>query len=224
MKNENFEYSEYINSIHRYGRIGLTIALLMLLAAPFAFSLITDAEIQWNGFLKASIAVLIIYIPSSVVEYLIYVPLLGPGASYLAFITGNITNLKLPCAFNARDIAKAEVGTKENEIISTLSVATSSLVTMVVIFIGVLLLIPLTPLLNNPVIKPAFDNVLPALFGALGMQYYIKSLKLSVLPLLLMSVLCILIPSLIAQTSTMIIVIGAFSIALSYLMYRKNWL
>ena len=87
-----------------------------------------------------------------------------------------------------------------------------------------MLLIPLTPLLNNPVIKPAFDNVLPALFGALGMQYYMKSLKLSVLPLLLMSVLCILIPSLIAQTSTMIIVIGAFSIALSYLMYRKNWL
>ena len=136
----------------------------------------------------------------------------------------NLTNLKIPCAFNAREIAGAEAGTPENEIISTLSVATSALVTMVVIFIGVLLLIPLTPLLNNPVIKPAFDNVLPALFGALGMQYYIKSLKLSVLPLLLMSVLCILIPSLIAQTSTMIIVIGAFSIALSYLMYRKNWL
>lgn len=221
---EDFDFEEYNNSIHRDGRILMTIALALLIVVPFIIALITGAHINWKDFWPALIKVLIIYVPSSAAEFLIYVPLLGAGACYLAFITGNLTNLKIPCAFNAREIAGAEAGTPENEIISTLSVATSALVTMVVIFIGVLLLIPLTPLLNNPVIKPAFDNVLPALFGALGMQYYMKSLKLSVLPLLLMSVLCILIPSLIAQTSTMIIVIGAFSIALSYLMYRKNWL
>ena len=221
---EDFDFEEYNNSIHRDGRILMTIALALLIAVPFIIALITGAHINWKDFWPALIKVLIIYVPSSAAEFLIYVPLLGAGACYIAFITGNLTNLKIPCAFNAREIAGAEAGTPENEIISTLSVATSALVTMVVIFIGVLLLIPLTPLLNNPVIKPAFDNVLPALFGALGMQYYMKSLKLSVLPLLLMSVLCILIPSLIAQTSTMIIVIGAFSIALSYLMYRKNWL
>ena len=221
---EDFDFEEYNNSIHRDGRILMTIALALLIAVPFIIALITGAHINWKDFWPALIKVLIIYVPSSAAEFLIYVPLLGACACYLAFITGNLTNLKIPCAFNAREIAGAEAGTPENEIISTLSVATSALVTMVVIFIGVLLLIPLTPLLNNPVIKPAFDNVLPALFGALGMQYYMKSLKLSVLPLLLMSVLCILIPSLIAQTSTMIIVIGAFSIALSYLMYRKNWL
>ena len=209
---ENFEYSDYINSIHRFGRVGLTIALLMLLAVPFVFSMLTGAEIQWNGFIKASIAVLIIYIPSCVVEYLIYVPLLGPGASYLAFITGNITNLKLPCAFNARDIAHAEVGTKENEIISTLSVATSSLVTMVVIFIGVLLLIPLTPILSNPVLKPAFDNVIP------------KSLKLTAIPLLFMTLLCVVIPSLVNSTSFMIIACGAIAIAAGFIFYRKGWI
>lgn len=224
MKKEGFEYQDYISRIHRYGRIGLSIALLMLLAAPFAFSAITGARIQWNGFLKASIAVLIIYIPSSVVEYLIYVPLLGPGASYLAFITGNITNLKLPCAFNARDIADAEVGTKENEIISTLSVATSSLVTMVVIFIGVLMLIPLTPILSNPTLKPAFDNVIPALFGALGYQYFRKSIRLTVIPLLFMTLLCMIIPSLVDSTSFMIIACGAIAIAAGFIFYRKGWI
>ena len=221
---EDFDFTEYKNSIHRSGRILMTIALILLISVPFAIARITGAEINWEDFWPALIKVLVIYVPSSAAEFLIYVPLLGAGACYLAFITGNLTNLKIPCAFNAREIAGAEAGTPENEIISTLSVATSALVTMVVIFIGVLLLIPLTPLLNNPMIKPAFDNVLPALFGALGMQYYMKSLKLSILPLFLMSVLCILIPSLIAETSTMIIVIGAFSIALSYVMYKKNWL
>ena len=79
------------------------------------------------------------------VEYLIYVPMLGSGASYLSFITGNLSNLKIPCAINARDLANAKVGTPENEVISTLSVATSSLVTVVVLALGVALLVPCSP-------------------------------------------------------------------------------
>lgn len=46
------------------------------------------------------------------VEYLIYVPMLGSGASYLSFITGNLSNLKIPCAVNARDLAHTKVGTR----------------------------------------------------------------------------------------------------------------
>ena len=219
MEKEVFDYSKYTDSVRR---IGLSIGAVMLLSAPFLFAYFLDAEIEWNGFLSAIWSVLIVYVPSCIVEYLIYVPLLGPGASYLSFITGNITNLKLPCAANAREIAQAEVGSKENEIISTLSVATSSLVTMVVIFIGVLLLIPLTPVLENPVLRPAFDNVLPALFGALGYQYFRKSLRLTVLPLSFMTLICIIVPSLMNQTSIMIIACGALSIGLSWILWKKH--
>ena len=224
IKEGTFSYEDYTASIHKSGRIGLSIALVMLLAAPFIVSLVTGASIQWDGFAKASIAVCIIYIPSCIVEYLIYVPLLGPGASYLAFITGNITNLKLPCAFNARETAGAEVGSKENEIVSTLSVATSSLVTMLVIFIGVLALIPLTPLLENPVLKPAFDNVIPALFGALGFQYFRKSLKLTAIPLVFMTALCVAVPSMTGSTSFLIIACGALAIGAGYVFFRKGWI
>lgn len=221
---EEFDFEKYNDGIHRTGRIGLLIGLIMLLGAPFAFAFFTGAHIDWQAFSKAIIPVLIVYIPSCIVEFLIYVPLLGPGGSYLAFITGNITNLKLPCAFSSRDIAKTEVGTPENEIISTLSIATSSLVTMLVIFIGVLLLIPLTPVLQSPVLKPAFDNVLPALFGALGYQYFRKSLKITIFPLSFMTLLCIVVPSMISSTSFLLIACGGLAIALAYLFYRKNWL
>ena len=224
MKNENFNADEYNRSIHILGRVGLSIIVVLLLLTPFIFASLSNAKIEWGPFAKAIIPVLLVYIPSCVVEFLIYVPLLGPGASYLAFITGNITNLKLPCAFSSRDIAKAEVGTKENEIISTLAVATSSLVTMLVIFIGVLLLIPLTPLLQNPTLKPAFDNVLPALFGALGFQYFKKSLKITVFPLSFMVLLCLIVPSMINSTSFLLIACGAIAIGLSYIFYKKNLL
>ena len=213
IKEGTFSYEDYTASIHKSGRIGLSIALVMLLAAPFVFSLVTGASIQWDGFAKASIAVC-----------RIYVPLVGGGASFVAFNSVNITNLKRPCAFNARETAGAEVGSKENEIVSTLSVATSSLVTMLVIFIGVLALIPLTPLLENPVLKPAFDNVIPALFGALGFQYFRKSLKLTAIPLVFMTALCVAVPSMTGSTSFLIIACGALAIGAGYVFFRKGWI
>lgn len=150
--------------------------------------------------------------------------ILGAGASYLSFITGNIINMKLPCAYNSREIAGTEAGTPEDGIITTLSVAVSSLVTMLVIFIGVMLLIPLTPILQNPTLKPAFDNLLPALFGALASQYFTKSWKITAIPLILMTVLCIAIPSLVKQTTIMMILVGAMAIGIAFLLYKKGML
>ena len=91
----------------------------------------------------------LVWTVSSVVEFLIYTPMLGAGGGYLAFITGNLINMKIPCAVNARDIVGAKTGTPENEIISTLSIATSSLVTILVLALGVLLLTPLQPILQS---------------------------------------------------------------------------
>ena len=95
---------------------------------------------------------------------------------------------------------------------------------MVVIFIGVMLLIPLTPILQNPTLKPAFDNLLPALFGALAAQYFTKSWKITAVPLLLMTVLCIAVPSLVKQTTVMMILIGAMAIGIAFLLYKKGML
>ena len=164
----------------------------------------------------------IIYIPVGIVEFLVYTPMLGAGGSYLAFITGNVTNMKIPCAMNARDLAKTKVGTPENEIISTLSVATSAIVTTLVIVAGVVLMIPLRPVLENPVLVPAFDNVVPALFGALGLKYFSKSPKIAAVPVLFMTLLCVLAPSMISQTSILIIPSGALALAIGYVLFKKG--
>lgn len=221
---DKFDYTEFEKSVHRSGIIMNSIGLGLLFAVPFIFSAVLKTTINWSGWSKGLLRVGVTYLPICIVEFLIYVPILGAGASYLSFITGNIINMKLPCAYSAREIAGTSAGTKEDSVITTLSVATSSLVTMLVIFIGVLLLIPLTPILQNPTLKPAFDNLLPALFGALGCQYFSKSWKLTAVPVLFMTLLCIFIPSLISQTTVMMIVIGALSIAISFFMYRKGML
>ena len=212
----------YNAGVHREGRIWLLVNLIVLLAVPFMMGAVLHAMPDMNGFLKGFFNVAIIYYPTSLVEYLIYVPMLGPGASYLSFITGNLSNLKIPCAVNAREMADARVGTPENEIISTLSVATSSLVTVVVLALGVLLLVPLQPVLMNPVLTPAFDNVVPALFGALGLKYFLKGKKFAAIPLVLSCAVCILVPSMIGQTSVLLIIIGALTIGVSFVFYKKG--
>ena len=215
-------FERYNAGIHREGRLWLLVNLIVLLAVPFAMGMVLHAMPDMNSFIRGFFNVAIIYYPTSLVEYLIYVPMLGSGASYLSFITGNLSNLKIPCAVNAREMADARVGTPENEIISTLSVATSSLVTVVVLALGVLLLVPLQPVLSNPVLTPAFDNVVPALFGALGLKYFLKGKKFAAIPLVLSSLVCILMPSMIRQTSVLLIIIGALTIGVSFIFYKKG--
>ncbi len=215
---------EYNNELHRLGRLTLIVGVIILVAVPFAFGMISGVSPDMQGFLKGFINVAVIYYPVAIVEFLVYAPMLGVGGSYLAFITGNVTNMKIPCAMTARDIAKTEVGTPENEIVSTISVATSGIVTTLVIVVGVVLMVPLQPVLQSEVLAPAFDNVVPALFGALALQYFRKSLKLAIIPLVLMCVLNILIPSLISQTSVMMLVCGAFALGLGFVMFKKGML
>ena len=171
---------------------------------------------------RGFVSVGLVWTVSSVVEFLVYTPMLGAGGSYLAFITGNLINMKIPCAMNAKELVNAKSGTAENEVISTLSIATSSLVTILVLALGVLLLIPLQPVLQSPVLQPAFSNVVPALFGAMAYKYYRKDPLLALIPLSFMVILFTLVPSLTSSTSFMIIPSGALAIGLSYLKYRRE--
>ncbi|MBR6208209.1 MAG: hypothetical protein IKQ69_04355 [Oscillospiraceae bacterium] len=216
------QYEKYLRSTHRLGRIAILLTLVMLIGAPFVFGAYLKAMPDIGAFAKGFMSIGIVYLVSCIAEYLIYVPMLGAGGSYLAFITGNLINMKIPCAVNARDIVGAKSGTAENEIISTLSIATSSLVTIVVLALGVMLLIPLQPLLQSPALQPAFDNVVPALFGAMACKYYRGNRKIAAVPLIVMSLLFILVPSLTGSTSFMIIPSGAIAIGLAYLFYRRS--
>ena len=217
-------FEEFNNSLHRIGRVTMVLMIGLLLMVPVLFGLMNDLTPDWQGFVNGIVKVAIIYYPTSVVEFLIYTPMLGVGGSYLSFITGNVTNMRIPCAMNAASIAKTEPGTAEHEIISTIAVATSAITTTLVILVGVVCLVPLQPVLQSEVLQPAFNNVVPALFGALGLKYFAKSLRLSAPPLILMSVLCIAVPSLINQTSTMMIPVGALALVLGYLLWKRDLL
>ena len=226
MANKNLKqagyYENYLRSTHLLGRIVSLVTLVLLVGAPFVIGAYLGAMPDLGAAARGFLAVGLVWTVSSVAEFLIYTPMLGAGGSYLAFITGNLINMKIPCAMTAREMVDARTGTAENEVISTLSIATSSLVTILVLAVGVLLLTPLQPVLQSPVLRPAFDQVVPALFGALAYRYYRKDVMLALIPLAVMSALFILVPSLAGSTSFMIIPSGALAIGLSWLKFHKT--
>ena len=220
MNNESFE--KYNAGTHILGRVFSVITLVLLVGAPFMIGLFLGAMPDLPAVGKGFLSVGIIWFVSSIVEFLVYTPMLGAGGGYLAFITGNLINMKIPCAINARDQVGAKSGTPENEIISTLSIAASSLVSILVLALGVLLLVPLQPVLQSEVLQPAFENVVPALFGAMAYKYFRGNLKIAAAPLVLMSLLFILVPSLTGSTSFMIIPSGGLAIGIAFLFYRQR--
>ena len=145
------------------------------------------------------------------------------SGAYLSFVTGNISNLKLPCALNALESAEVKAQSEEGEIISTIAIAVSSIVTTLIIVLGVILIIPLTPLLENPVLKPAFDQLLPALFGALGIVFVSKNWKIAVAPVILMLILFIFVPAINTSTVGIMVPVGVvFTLVVSRVLYKRG--
>ena len=213
----------YMDTVHRDGTIWNISMMVLLLLFPVAVALIFNAAPDWRGLVEGLIATAPMYWAVGAVEVITFIPMLGAGGSYLSFVTGNISNLKLPCAINALENAKVDAKSEEGEIISTIAIAVSSIVTIVIIAVGVLLIIPLQPLLESPVLKPAFDQMLPALFGALGVALVSKNWKIAVAPILLMLILFIFVPALDSGMVGIMVPVGVvFTIFISRILYKKG--
>lgn len=220
---KNNKNLSYIDSVHRDGTIWNLFMMVILLMFPVAVALIFKATPDWQGVGLGLLATAPMYWAVGAVEVMTFIPMLGAGGSYLSFVTGNISNLKLPCAINALENAGVDSKSEEGEIISTIAIAVSSIVTIIIIAIGVLLIVPLSPVLESPVLKPAFDQMLPALFGALGVALISKNWKLAIAPVLLMLVLFVFVPALNAGMVGIMVPVGVvFTIAFSRILYKKG--
>lgn len=215
----------YMDSVHRSGLIWNYAMVLLLLAFPVAVALIFQAVPDWNALAKGLLATAPLYWTVCIIEVFTFVPMLGAGGSYLSFVTGNISNLKLPCALNALEQNDVSANSEEGEIISTIAIATSSIVTTLIIILGVICIVPLTPILEAEILEPAFEQILPALFGGLGVAFISKNWKIAIAPIALMLVLFIFVPALNASTVGIMVPVSAlFTIAVSRILYKRGLL
>ncbi len=214
----------YQDRVHKIGRITASIVLILIFVVPATISIVYNIFPPADKLLLGIGMVCMVYIPISIAEFLTYTPMLGSSATYLVFVTGNLTNLKIPCALTCMVNAEVAPQTEEAEIIATISVAVSSLVTILIIFIGMIALVPLSPLLSSEVLKPAFSQILPALFGAMGGYWILKQWKLAVTPILVIVLLYIFLPIPSGVEGALIPVMGLISVFSAKLLYKKGFI
>ena len=213
----------YIDSVHRDGTIWNIGVMLILIAFPLTVAVIFGVAPDWAALVVGLISTAPMYWAVGVIETITFVPMLGAGGSYLSFVTGNISNLKLPCAINALEQNEVSASSEEGEIISTIAITTSSIVTTIIIVIGVICIVPLTPILEAPILEPAFAQMLPALFGGLGVAFVSKNWKIAIAPVVLMLVLFIFVPALNAGTVGIMVPVSVlFTIGTSRILYKKG--
>ena len=176
--------SKYFDRVHVWGAIWNYAALVIMFVMPMGISIAFDAWPSVGVIGKVLLTLIPLYWVTAIIEVVTYVPMLGAGGTYLSFVTGNISNLKLPCGLNAMENAKVRANTEEGEVITTIAIAVSSLTTTIIIAVGVLAFAPILPKITaeGSVFKAAFNNVLPALFGALGAGYFVKHWRLAFAP------------------------------------------
>ncbi len=215
----------FVDSVDRFGRVWNLVVTVLMVGFPVVVGLIYHTGPDRQGLLLGLLATMPMYWAVGIIEFFTYIPMLGLGGSYLAFVTGNISNLKLPVALNAMDQAEVKAGSEEGEIVSTIAIAVSSIVTTLIILVGVILIVPLTPVLQAPVLAPAFAQIIPALFGGLAVVFISKNVKIAIAPCILMLILFIAVPALNASTVGIMVPVGVlFTIAVSRILYKKHLL
>lgn len=210
----------YFDKVHTWGRVWSVSALAVLLFVPISICIRFDAWPEITLVMKALASVLPLYWATAVIEVLTYTPMLGAGGTYLSFVTGNITNLKLPCGLNAMENAHVRANSEEGEVISTISIGVSAITTTVIIAIGVLAFAPVLSNITAPgsVFEPAFTYVLPALFGALAAGYFRKHWKISVFPIVAGVIVLLFVPTF--AIGTLIFVTIVCSLGGALVMYK----
>ena len=215
---------KYINKTHTYGKIWTVVTLAIFLTVPALICWHLGVSPKFEMIGKGLATVALVFYPTAVLEVLTYSPLLGTGGTYLGFVTGNITNLKLPVALSAMDSAKVEPNSEKGEVISTISIAVSSIVTTVIIAVCVLAFFPVLHNITDPgsPFAPAFQQVTPALFGALCASYLAKHWKISILPIVVLTIILLFKGTL--GTGVLIPIGVVVSLVGAHLMYKAGWL
>lgn len=214
----------YFDRVHKWGISWDIGALLILLAIPVTISTYFNAWPPLKVLGEVLATLIPLYWITAVAEVIIYVPMLGAGGTYLSFVTGNLSNLKIPCGLAAMENANVRSNTEEGEVVSTIAIGVSSITTTIIIAVGVLAFSPVLPYITGEgsAFEPAFKQVLPALFGALAASYFAKHWKLVPLPVIVGVIALIFAPTLGVGVLMFVTIFAAIAGVL--VLYKLKWL
>lgn len=229
-KNNSGKLDVFVEWAHKSGRAFLLCFVLYMIIVPIVVCAVYKCFPSLKVLAPGLVTILLIMVPTGIAEVGSYTPILG-SSSYLTFATGNLMNLKMPCVLNAQKIAKVEQSTPEGDAIALIATAVSSIVTIVVLAIGLILIVPLQPILSNPYVATASNYIMPALFGCMslslfgngGSKVYVKNrLLCGLIPALIVSALTIIGIASAGVASYLLIIMIPLTILCARILWKKG--
>jgi len=214
----------FIDPIHRNGRATMLVAVVCLFLPGLYLAIFHGLVPEPGVLLGALLAVWAIFVVIGLIEPVVYYPMLGFGGTYMSFLVGNVLNLRVPVAMTAQEVVGTRPGTPEAEVVSTLGIAGSLISCQLVIIVGMLAFLPFIDKLqgSGSSLGVALEQVLPALFGALGGIYILKNPKLAAVPLVLGLGIALVRDNL--PYSVVIPPMVIISVFTARKMYKKGWI
>ena len=161
--------------VHRFGIVSCILLFIGMTAFPVAISAVYGIWPKFSLLWPALVAAVLFMAPWWPGETIGYMPVMGPGALYMSYITGNTTNLRMPATVGTINALGIEPNTDECHTVAIIACGASVVTSVTVMAMGLLIAVPLKPVLEAPVLQPAFNFVIPALFGGLVAQTVLKA-------------------------------------------------
>lgn len=221
----------YMENTYRLGRIATIVCIAIMFIIPSIICTVYNIWPSFDSVIGAAGPLLAIFLPTALAEQLSMIPLTGNSA-YLNSIMGNVTNIKFPAYLSALDSVDQDPGTEEADVIGMIAVCVSGMTTMVVISLGVILLVPLSPILTSPTVKTATNYIMPALFGSMLVETLMNKSAgnykadrkplIGIIDLIVVFFINIFITSLDRKQGFAMVGVMVLSILLAYIFYKNG--
>lgn len=123
------------------------------------------------------------------VEPISYYASLGMTGTYLSFLSGNIGNMRVPCAALALDVTDSTPGTIQAEVVSTMAICGSIITNLIgttsAVIVGAAVLAVLPEFIVSGLTKYASSAIFGATFGNFAIKYPKVAVFALIIPILL---------------------------------------
>lgn len=217
-------FDDYDRKIHRMGRIGTAVSMFTWFLPAIGITILYGVKLDPGQIAAATVAVISAFGIQGFFQPFTFFPMLGAGGTYLSFIFGNVPHQRLPCATNCQEIMGVEMGTKEGDIVATIAVGISSLVSVAVCTIGMIAVTLIYPVISNPILAPGFDNIIPALFGYMFITVFMGSPRIAAFPTVLTLIMLAVFGLAFAKSNSMYLNLFFMGVAViwAYILFKNG--
>ena len=215
--------NEYIPYSIKWGRLTSLLGVVASFVPLAVLAIVFDIMPA----LDAIVAAATIRISACVVYYFVepisFQPVLGIPGTYMAFLSGNISNLRVPCSSVAQKAAGVEEGTPEGAVLSTIGVAVSIVVNLLILTAGVLLGAQIIAMIPESLVS-ALVYLVPALYGAMLMQMVLYAPKIAAIAVPLGIITLVISKTGLFDSSVAILISVFGSIIIGRMLMKTGWL